>query len=87
MDDVEVQHDCNLWVDGLEEMLVEILYHETIKGKLVGSKITNWGHVRISTRFSVVDMKSVDASRCNNNCYCIGGALSKSTPSNLKHTI
>ncbi|XP_040994225.1 uncharacterized protein LOC121240751 [Juglans microcarpa x Juglans regia] len=37
MDDVEVVRDREIWSGGLEEMLVDILYQETLEGKLVGS--------------------------------------------------
>ena len=48
MDEYEVQRDHELWTDGLEEMFVDILYQETIDGKLVASKITNRDHLRLA---------------------------------------
>ncbi|XP_035547645.1 L10-interacting MYB domain-containing protein-like isoform X1 [Juglans regia] len=63
MDESEVQRDQELWTDGLEEMFVDILYQETIEGKLVGSKITNCDHLRLAEQLSRVGRKAIDASQ------------------------
>lgn len=46
MDDVKIMRYRDLLVGGLKEMLIDILYQETMKGKFVGSKITNRDYVR-----------------------------------------
>ncbi|XP_041011305.1 L10-interacting MYB domain-containing protein-like [Juglans microcarpa x Juglans regia] len=63
MDEPEVLRDHELWTDGLEEMLVDILYQETIEGKLVGSKITNRYHLRLVEKLSRVGRKAIDESQ------------------------
>ncbi|KAF5452323.1 hypothetical protein F2P56_027332 [Juglans regia] len=63
IDDVEVVRDHDLWSGGLEKMLVDILYQETLEGKLVGARITNHDTVRLATRLNQLGIRPVDASQ------------------------
>ncbi|KAG6661082.1 hypothetical protein CIPAW_03G149700 [Carya illinoinensis] len=63
MDDTENQRDLNLWTDGLEKMFVDLLYQETVNGKLVGSKITYRDNVRLVTKMAELGKKTIDAAQ------------------------
>ncbi|KAG7944121.1 hypothetical protein I3843_15G083100 [Carya illinoinensis] len=63
MDDTENQRDLNLWTDGLEKMFVDLLYQETVDGKLVGSKITYRDNVRLATKMTELGKKPIDAAQ------------------------
>lgn len=52
-----------LWTTNMEEWLVEILYQETLEGKLVGSKITNRDFVRLAGKMTQVGRKPVDPNQ------------------------
>ncbi|KAF5480841.1 hypothetical protein F2P56_001552 [Juglans regia] len=60
-DDVEVIRDRELWSGGLEEMLVDILYQETLEGKLVGSRVTSRDIDRLVTRLNQLGIRPVNA--------------------------
>ncbi|KAG6675411.1 hypothetical protein I3842_15G099700 [Carya illinoinensis] len=63
MEDTENQRDLNLWTDGLEKMFVDLLYQETVDGKLVGSKITYRDNVRLAMKMTELGKKTIDAAQ------------------------
>ncbi|KAG6621150.1 hypothetical protein CIPAW_10G123700 [Carya illinoinensis] len=63
MDDTKNQRDLNLWTNGLEKMLVDLLYQETVDGKLVGSKITYRDNVRLATKMTELGKKTIDVAQ------------------------
>lgn len=63
MDDIEVLRDPDLWVGGLEEIPVDMLYQETLECKLAGSKITNYDTIRLAIRLSELSIKPIDSSQ------------------------
>ncbi|KAG6629076.1 hypothetical protein CIPAW_14G058600 [Carya illinoinensis] len=60
---VEVQRDHDLWAGGFEDKLIDMLYQETLEGKLVGSKITNRDCIRLAERLNNLRIKRVDSSQ------------------------
>ncbi|XP_042974180.1 uncharacterized protein LOC122305682 [Carya illinoinensis] len=52
-----------LLVQGFEHKLIDMLYQETLEGKLVGSKITNCDCVRLAERLNNLRIKRVDSSQ------------------------
>ncbi|KAG7976345.1 hypothetical protein I3843_06G144400 [Carya illinoinensis] len=63
MDDLEILHDRDMWAGGFKEKLVDMLYQETLEGKLVGSKITNRDCVQLAMRLNDLKIKRVDSSQ------------------------
>ncbi|KAG2667269.1 hypothetical protein I3760_15G105800 [Carya illinoinensis] len=63
MADVEVQRDHDLWAGGFENKLIDMLFQETLEGKLVGSKITNRDCVRLAEQLNNLRIKWVDSSQ------------------------
>ena len=71
MDYIEVLHDCDLCVDGFEEKLVDMLYQETLEGKLVGSKLTNCDCVLLAALLNDLKIKRVDSSQVKGKITCL----------------
>ncbi|KAG6621620.1 hypothetical protein I3842_Q016000 [Carya illinoinensis] len=64
MDDPnEVIRDRLLWDDGIEDVLVNFLYKDTIVGRLRGGKILHNDHVRLVERLSDLGMKKFNSEQ------------------------
>ncbi|KAG7979683.1 hypothetical protein I3843_05G143600 [Carya illinoinensis] len=64
MDDPnEVIRDQLLWDDGMEDVLINFLYDDSIAGRIRGGKITHNDHVRLAERLSGYGMKKFNSEQ------------------------
>ncbi|XP_035543581.1 uncharacterized protein LOC118347669 [Juglans regia] len=51
---METPHDRDLWSDGFEDVLVDLLYEDTLMDRLRGGRITTADNVRLAERLSAI---------------------------------
>ncbi|XP_042972485.1 uncharacterized protein LOC122304333 [Carya illinoinensis] len=64
MDDPnEVIRDRLLWDDGMEDVLINFLYDDSIAGRIRGGKISHNDHVRLAERLSDYETKKFNSEQ------------------------
>ncbi|KAF5458790.1 hypothetical protein F2P56_022795 [Juglans regia] len=62
-DTIDSTRDGSLWADGFEDLLIEMLYEDTISDRLRGGRITNDDHVRLAERLSAVGPRNFNSDQ------------------------
>ncbi|XP_035544596.1 L10-interacting MYB domain-containing protein-like [Juglans regia] len=62
-DTIDSTRDGSLWADGFEECLIDMLYQDTLMGRLRGGRITNSDHVTLAERLSAVGPRNFNSDQ------------------------